>query len=71
MEDKVLERAAKTKAARKPAINTTVSRADLVRLDAVCKKHGTTKGRLIRAIVLEWLDKYEAEQEAMSDTTDN
>ncbi len=71
MEDKVLEKAARRKADKKPVINTTIAKADLERLEIVCKKYDTTKGRLIRAIVLDWLEKYEAEQEAKSDADHN
>ncbi|MBP5717971.1 MAG: hypothetical protein J6X53_03190 [Abditibacteriota bacterium] len=70
MEGKALEKAT-YRVGRKPVINTTMAQSDIDRLDAVCKKHKTTKGRLISSIVLEWLDKYEAEQEAMSDSHDN
>lgn len=70
MESGALERATQ-RVGRKPTINTTMSQADIDRLDAVCKKHKTTKGRLISSIVLEWLDNYEAEQEAQSDTNHN
>lgn len=42
-------------------INTTMSPADIARLDKAAEKLATTKGRLIKAVMLDWLDAFEAD----------
>lgn len=42
-------------------INTTMSPADIARLEKAAEKLSTTKGRLIKAVMLDWLDAFEAD----------